>query len=143
MAGKKSGKVGSVHETTIIMTPKTTLEELAKAKRDTKKRTQSMSGTLGEKIAKAVEEKHLDRTAFSIACRLEGMDDERLHRVWHNLLYYAEALGIEKRANAQQKLFTGDEENEPTAKFGDKASDDGKVTPIGKAARAVTEAAGA
>ena len=69
----KAGTVGAALETTIIFPPKTLVEELAKAKRDTKKRTQSANGTLGEKIGAAVEDKHLDRKAFSIACQLDAL----------------------------------------------------------------------
>src|ERR1700761_1727735 len=104
---KKNGTVGSVHETALMLTPKNLLDELAKAKRDTKKRTQSISGTLGQKIAEAVENKHLDRKAFSIACQLDALDDEKLHITYHNLLYYMEALGVEKRATAQEEMFNG------------------------------------
>lgn len=141
MAKPKASKVGSLLETTIIFPPKTVVEELAKAKRDTKKRTQSMNGTLGEKIGKAVEEKHLDRKAFSMACQLDAMDDERLHVTYHSLLKYCEDLGVTKRASAQEELFEagGDE---PEGKLNGGERDDGKVTPIGKAARAVAEAAG-
>lgn len=160
MAKPKIGKVGGVHETTLMLTPKATLEELAKAKRDTKKRTQSMNGTLGEKIATAVESKHLDRKAFSMACQLEQMDDERLHVTYFNLLYYMEALGVEKRATAQEEMFeAGDVRgDEPEGKITDaKPKADKKangkkvaaadkeasnVTPIGKTARAVAEQAG-
>lgn len=120
MKKPKATTVGAEFETTIIFPPKTTVEELAKARRDTKKRTQSMSGTLGEKIGAAVENNHLDRKAFGIACQLDAMDDERLHVTWHSLLKYAADLGIIKRATAQEELFdpnaTGDE---PEAKVGD------------------------
>ena len=139
---RKNGKVGGVHETTIVMTPKTTLEELAKAKRDTKKRVQSMNGTLGEKIAAAAENKHLDKKAFSMACALDALDDERLHLTYHNLLYYMEAMGIEQRATAQEELFVngGGEDDEEDGEKSPKG--DGKVTSIGRAARKVAEAAG-
>ncbi len=39
-------KIGG-HETTLVLTPKTTLDELAKARSDTKKRVQSMNGIRG------------------------------------------------------------------------------------------------
>lgn len=143
-------KIGG-HETTLVLTPKTVLEELSKARRDTKKRVQSMNGTLGEKIGKAVEEKHLDRKAFGLACQLDALDDERLHVTYFNLLYYMEQMGIEKRATAQEELFVNggadDEDGEDDAPANGKANGKGRakkdnVTPIGKAARAVTEAAG-
>lgn len=140
---KAGGTVGAALETTIIFTPKKTVEELAQAKRDTKKRTQSANGTLGEKIKVAVEEKHLNRKAFSIACQLDAMDDEALHVTYHCLIKYCEDLGVVKRATAQEELFDGGGGDEPEGKIKDKEpKDDGKVTPIGRAARAVAESAG-
>lgn len=141
-------KIGG-HDTTLVLTPKTTLEELAKAKRDTKKRVQSMNGTLGEKIAAATENKHLDKKAFGIACALDQLDDERLHVTYFNLLYYMEALGIEKRATAQEEMFVNGG-GEPSDDGEDGCDDKPKgrrkkannVTPIGRAARAVVEQAG-
>jgi hypothetical protein len=116
---KSETTVGSEFETTIIFPPKSVVEELAEAKRQTKKRTQSMNGTLGEKIGKAVEEKHLDRKAFSMACQLDAMDDERLHITFHSLLKYCEDLGVTKRATAQEELFEPDGAVEPEAKISD------------------------
>jgi hypothetical protein len=115
----KSGTVGAALETTIIFPTKTLIEDLAKAKRDTKKRTQSANGTLGEKIGKAVEDHHLDRKAFSLACQLDAMDDERLHITYHSLLKYCEDLGVTKRATAQEELFDASEGDEPTGKVSD------------------------
>lgn len=142
--------VGSTIETTLIFAPKAVVEDLAEQKRKTKKRTSSANGTLGELIGTAVEEKHLDRKAFSLACQLDGLDDERLHITWPNLLAYAEFLGIPKRVQEQEKAFLFETAAAP--KEDDKAAD-GKgaggartgasVTQIGEAARRVAEAAGA
>jgi hypothetical protein len=143
----KSGTVGAALETTIIFPPKTLVEELAKAKRDTKKRTQSANGTLGEKIGAAVEDKHLDRKAFSIACQLDALDDERLHITYHSLLKYCEDLGVTKRATAQEELFDGTgADTEPEAKIVDKkgaAKADGEaaLSKVGRG-RKVAESAG-
>jgi len=128
-AKKKASTIGSSLQTTIIFPKKSVLEELAKAKRDTKKRTQSQNGKLGEQIASAVEDHHLDRKAFSIACQLEAMDDERLHITYHSLLKYCEDLGVTKRATAQEELFVEGEKEEPVGTFRDvPEKDDGKVT---------------
>lgn len=113
---KAETTVGSEFETTIIFPHPDVVTDLAEAKRQTKKRTQSANGTLGEKIGKAVEEKHLDRKAFSMACQLDAMDDERLHITFHSLLKYCDDLGVTDRATAQEELFDSDGEAEPTAK---------------------------
>lgn len=125
MAKEKTSTVGAPLKTTIIFTPKSVLEELAKDKRNAKKRSQSIAGTLGEKIAKAVDEKHLDRKAFGIATQLEAMDDERLHLTVYNLLHYLDVLGIMKRATAQEEMFEPGESSEPVGRFSDEKSDDG------------------
>lgn len=120
MAKAKTHTIGAELETTIIFPPKALIEELTKAKRDTKKRTSSMNGTLGEKIKSAVEDKHLDRKAFSIACQLEAMDDERLHVTYHSLLKYCEDNGVTKRALSQEELFdpnAADDVKEPEGKM--------------------------
>lgn len=149
MAKPKTHKVGGPLETTIIFPTKAIVLELAEAKRNTKKRTQSANGTLGEKIGKACEESHLDRKAFSLACQLDAMDDERLHITYHSLLKYCEDLGVTKRALAQEELFDpnateeerggarGDDDDDPKSGRGGST-----VTPIGGAARRVAEAAG-
>ncbi len=150
MAKSKPAIVGGALETTIIFPPKTLIEELAKAKRDTKKRTQSMNGTLGEKIGKAVEEKHLDRKAFSFATQLDAMDDERLHITYHSMLKYCEDLGVTKRATAQEEMFESGGDAEPEAKIVDSpkkgaaagAEQEANLSRVGRG-RAVKEAAGA
>ncbi len=126
MAKEKTSTVGSALKTTIVFTPKTVLEELAKAKRNFTKRSQSLSGTFGETIAKAVEEKHLDRKAFGMALQLDALDDERLHLTVHNLLHYLEVLGVMKRASAQEEMFTAGETAEPVGTFSDPKDKDEK-----------------
>lgn len=147
MAKTKTTSVGAAHKTTILMTPKSTLEDLIKEKRNAKKRTQSISGKLGEIIAKACEDKHLDRKAFSIAAQMDAMDDERLHLTYYNLLYYLDALGITKRATQQEEMFEPGEGAEPVGTFSDPAEGDGgaktkNVTRFPAEGRRTAEAAG-
>ncbi len=51
------------------------LGELVKFSAATKKRMQSEAGTLGEKIADAVEKHHLHKGAFAVIARLHRMDE--------------------------------------------------------------------
>jgi hypothetical protein len=153
MTKVSDGSVGTKIETIVIFPPASLVKSLEKDKRETKQRTQSMSGLLGEKIAKAVEEKHLDRKAFSMACQLNALDDQRLHITYMNLLKYCEDLGITKRATAQEELFDAEEaeeEKEPVGKLADvkpakpakaaKAAKEAPAKPKGRAPRAVAEA---
>lgn len=122
----------------VLMMPGTdTVKKLAKARRDAQKQSQSIAGTIGEKIAKAVEEKHLDRKAFSMACQLANMDDERLAITLPHLMRYIDDLELVKRATKQAELF---EQESEEAETGGKGS---TVTPIGAAARKVAQQAGA
>ena len=134
----KKGSTGETEATatTLILPPAKKIQDLAKEKRNAKKRMQSISGEIGQSIAKAVEEKHVDRKALSMACALDALDDERLHVTYVHLMEYITFLGIDKRATAQGEMFEQTSaEEEP--------KDDGKVTPIGAAARKVAERAGA
>lgn len=134
----KNGKSGEteVTATTLIMPTTKVVQDLAKFRRNTKKRTQGIAGELGGEIAKAVENKHLDRKAHAIACQLDAMDDERLAVTLPHLMRYIDDLGLVERANKQAQMF---EEGET----GDDAHADGKVTRLGTAARKVAEQAGA
>lgn len=147
MAKEKTSTVGAAHKTTIMMTPKSVLEDLLKETRNAKKRTQSISGKIGEQIAKAVEEKHLDRKAFSIARQLDALDEERLHLTYYNLLYYLDVLGVVKRATAQEEMFEPGEQGEPTGTFRDPAEKPAKtaknVTTFPSEGRRTAEQAGA
>lgn len=130
-------------ETTLLLPPSSVITSLAKERADTKKRTQSIIGTLGEKIGKAIEEKHVDRKAFSIACQLDRLDDERLHITYVHLLKYCEYLGIAKRALAQADMF--EERTAPEGETGEEeveGAETGNVTRLGTAARRVVETAG-
>lgn len=143
------GDASSPKTTTLLMPPKSTVQSLAKDAADSKKRTQSISGTLGKKVADAAANKHLDRKAFGIARGLADMDDERLHITYFHLLKYLDDLGVVERATAQGEMFEsrglgeGEEESEDDNEAEEAASDD-KVVQLGqtRVAREVAEAAG-
>lgn len=144
----KNGKSGPTETvaTTLLLPPTKTVQDLAKMRRNTKKRTQSLSGEFGTEVGKAVENKHLDRKAHAIACQLDAMDDQKLHVTYFHLLKYLDDLEIPKRAKAQEELF---DEHKPKGEAGETAEEpgagaaDGNVRHIGSAARKVAEAAGA
>lgn len=125
MAKTKAATVGAAFSTTIIFPKNDVITDLAEAKRNAKKRSQSINGTLGEKIGAAVEDQHLDRKAFGLACQLEAMDDERLHVTFHSLLHYLDVMGVTKRATAQEEMFSPGETAEPIAKIVDAKSTKG------------------
>lgn len=132
----KNGKSSTAEATTLILPADTVIQKLAKDKRNAKKRMQSISGEIGQTIGNAVEDKHVDRKALSIACQLDALDEERLHVTYFHLMKYMDDLGIPKRAKAQEEMYPehGGE--------GEQEADDGKVTPIGSAGRKVVEKAG-
>lgn len=112
------------------------LNSLIKAKRSAKQQTSEIGGTIGEKIAKAVEEKHLDRKAFNMVCTLDALEDERLAITLPHLLHYIRVRGLMERADAQPIM--------PLAQEGSPALGEtaGNVTRLGTAARRVAETAG-
>lgn len=156
-ARKKAPKKGVVGDTsgpettTLLMPPKSTLENLTKLRGDTRTAVQNKNGTYGKAVSQAAADKHLDRKAFSIAAGLRDMDDERLHITYFHLIKYLDDLGVVKRATAQGEMFESrgieDEGEEAEGKAGDQGEDaeddeDGNVVSLGTAARKVTETAG-
>ncbi len=123
-AAKKTVKIGSTLETTIIFPKKAVLEELAEAFRQTKKRSRSIAGTYGEKIKDAVENEHLARASFATAMKFDAMDDEKLHIEYFNLMHAFEVLGITKRATAQEEMFVSGEMSEPVGRFSSASGED-------------------
>lgn len=135
--------------TTLLMPPDKTIKDLTKDRSDSKKRQQSIAGTIGKAIADAVGNKHLDRKAFGIACQLEAMDDERLHITYFHLLHYLEVNGVVKRATAQSELFEKADMGGEAGEEDEEGDDDAAGTTDGvvnlhetRAARQVAEAAG-
>lgn len=139
----KNGKSGPTETvaTNLIMPASAVIQGIAKAKRSAKKRTGQINGEVGDMIAKAVENKHLDRKACGIACQLDAMDDERLGPTYFHLLRYLDDLGIPTRATAQSEAFQA-KDTGPGLKKGDGDEPEGNVTRIGTAARKVAEQAG-
>ena len=133
-------------DTTMPMPSENYLINLAKRCKSYKKQAQETSGMIGEMIAKAVENKSLDRKAFSMVRQLDAMSDEKLRVTYHHLMRYIDALGITSRATAQADMFEqdGDEGGE-----GEGAEGDSSVVPLrgrrgaASAPREVEEAAGA
>jgi hypothetical protein len=103
----KDGKSGPTETvaTTLLLPSAKLVKDLVQEGRNVKKRTQSIAGEFGEKIAAAVENKHLDRKALSLARTLDALADEKLHVTYIHLMEYIEWLGIKKRALAQEELF--------------------------------------
>lgn len=69
-----------------------------------KNQTDELVGELREKIAFAVDKKHLDKKAFADLRRLDRMDDEDLARHWDTLLAYMDMAGVTKRIEAVLEL---------------------------------------
>lgn len=99
------GTTSVTEATTLIFPKKSLLEELAKTKRETSKRARSQTGLFGQEVKAAVETGHVDRKALAIALKLESLDDETLHVTVFHMIEYCKALGILKRAMAQEEMF--------------------------------------
>lgn len=163
----KGGGSSVTEATTLIFPKKSIWEDLAKTKRETKKRQQSQAGIYGAAVKEAVEKEHVDRKALAIVLKLESMDDEDLHVTMYHMIDGLKKLGILTRAMAQEEMFDEHKINpgdlggvkSPSGKkaaapakgkrkhkgvTGDdlSAAMGGNVTQIGAAARKVAEAAG-
>lgn len=152
----KDGNSGAteVVATTLIFPKKSAWEEAAEAKRIAKKRASSANGTFSTVIARLVEEEHMDRRAARIVLALDSIEDDvDLHTTVFHLIDGIKKLGILKRAQAQEEMFsenkidTGAISAKKSSKKTDKeeapeAKEEGNVTHIGAAARKVVEAAG-
>jgi hypothetical protein len=157
-----AGGGSSVTEATTLIFPKKSIwEDLAKTKRETKKRQQSQAGIYGAAVKDAVEKEHVDRKALAIVLKLEAMDDDDLHVCVFHMIDGMKKLGILTRAMAQEEMFDDhkvdasalDGVKPPKAKAArgrpkanGKAPRAGKkgdnVVHIGDAARSVAEQAG-
>ncbi len=155
------GGTGSVTEATTLIFPKQSVwQDLAKTKRETKKRAASHTGIYGSAVKNAVEKDHVDRKALGIVLKLDEMEDDDLHVTVHHMIDGMKKLGILKRAMAQEEMFDehkvdGDALEEVAAARkggrgkkgpkggGGRAPRASNVVQIGDAARQVAEAAGA
>lgn len=129
-----NGRSSTPMATTLLMPPEGVMSKLSKAKQAAKKQSSAASGVFGDKFSKAQEKDHVDRRAANIAFGLDALDDKTLHVTYYHLIKYLDDMGIAQRATAQADFFENGDDEE---------GDDGKVTPIGRAARKVAEAAGA
>lgn len=138
-----------VVETTLLMPEPSVVQSLAKAKLKLQKANNTSGGELGQKIGTAVETKHLDRKAFSIACQFNKMldhDAEKMAITYFHLLRYLTDLSIPEKAKEHEGMFEA-KETGPGLKGKDKEDTDsdtgtGNVTHIGAAARKVAQQAG-
>ena len=106
MARSPANGEGSVAEqTTLIFPKKSELEELLNTKRQSKKRSQSASGTYSKALASAIEHGHVSRFAFSHAAAFADLDDEKLHVEVFHFIDYLKKMGVMKRAMAQEEMF--------------------------------------
>lgn len=126
-------------DTTLLMPPTKTVQELAREKRRTKKRLSEISGEHGSSVKAAADKKHLDKTAFSIATRLDALSDDKLAVTLPHLRRYIDDLELDKRATAQGKMFETDDAGEGEGEPGDAQ----RPGPVLVAGREVDEAAGA
>jgi hypothetical protein len=146
---------GKTEATTLIFPKKSIWEDLAKTKRETKKRMQSQSGIYGSAVKEAVEKEHVDRKALSIVLKLDAMDDDDLHVTMFHVIDGLKKLGILKRAMAQEEMFDEDRIDDEALdkvkkprKAGEKnGAGKGRkaaagLEQIGTAARSVAETAG-
>ena len=88
---------------------KSKLNKLFDAGKRTKRETREISGAFGQTVKDAIENDNLDRVAFSIAKRLDGMSDEKLYATLPALMLYIEMRGIDERAKNAPPLPTEEE----------------------------------
>jgi len=120
------------------------LKSLLKHKRQAQDFAAETNGSLGEKIAAAVENKNLHRKAFSECAKIDRMiikkGVEAAAEYYDVLQHYLDISGLMAKIEGVQRLPLGDDKEDPA----DEApkEDGGTVVSIGTAARAVAEKAG-
>jgi hypothetical protein len=85
------------------MTPVKVLEDLLKAARRTKNDVAEIAGAFGQKLANAVESKHLNRKAFRAVMAEDRMEPEKLAEFYDAQDYYRD-VGLTDRAASAPKL---------------------------------------
>lgn len=146
------------NDVSVIFPKNKVITDLARLKESTKKRASAIAGEFGQAMQDAVENKHADRKAVSLALQLNALDDERLAITLPHLMHYIEVLGLDKRADVQPVMFETDkngrmQDPEESDKKGRGKKGGGRkknvavasgdnVTTLGVAARRVAEAAG-
>jgi hypothetical protein len=100
----------------------------------------AIAGELGAAIKNAADNDNLHKKAFASVKAADRMEPEALADYFAHRDYYEETLGLRKRAGSVMRMDFGTGDG-AEGDEGD-ASDDGKVTQIGAAARRVAETAG-
>lgn len=96
--------------------PEGKLKSLLTSARSTTKDVASLTGSLREKIAYAVENNHLHTKAFGVVRTLDRMEPEKLADFLDHFEHYMEVSGLNERAKSAQRLQFGP--------GGEEASDD-------------------
>lgn len=119
------------------VTPERELKALLKKAKDTKRETSELSGTFGQAVANAVENKHLHRKAFNITKGLHQMADEKLAETMMHLEHYLEVSGINERVKKVGRLPLGDQADDgdgETERPGLQVHEGGRGRPVAEAA---------
>lgn len=83
------------------------LKSLMSAARSSAKDMSAISGTLGQKIAAAVENDHLHRKAFSVVRQADKLEPEKLAEFLDCLEHYLDISGLNERASKVQSMSFG------------------------------------
>lgn len=75
--------------------PKKELLSLVRKAVQTKKKTSSIAGELGESVKYAVENKHLNKKAFSLIVSTDQMDELKRNDFWRSVDIYREMMAEE------------------------------------------------
>lgn len=108
------------------------LKNLLKAAKATYADAQELAGSLGQKIAHAVEHEHLHRKAFNTLKMMDRMEPEKLASFWDTLQHYVEVSGIGARAASAPgfDLEASDTDDDDSEGYGDEP---GFAEPVGEA----------
>lgn len=121
-ATKKSDGEAAKPSETLLAIPASKLKSLMKRKRSTVKDVAELTGTMAQAIADAVENDHLNRSAFAVICRLDRMEPEKLADWLDHFDHMLDASGLLDRAKQVQRLGLGDEKEDDEDE--DEAADD-------------------
>lgn len=111
----KTGKADAAparSESTVSVTPGTTLKSLLSTCRGLKANSDSIISKMREEIGYAVEKKHLDKGVFAELRRYDKMEPEKAAERWHMLVRYMELSGVMAKIESVGRLPLGDQDNE-------------------------------
>ncbi len=133
MAKKKAEEAETPMEQAAQIGPRK-LKALLRAADSAYKDQRSIAGTLGEKIAQAVEHDHLHKKAFATIRAMDRMTPEKLADYWDTLEYYFDVSGLAERAKSAPRLSLQPGKDDEEAEEGDD-----KVKPFPKPASVAAE----